>query len=370
VTLVLKDASSSHNTSVSVVSVSRVRYRRRVRRAWLSLLVIAAALVVRVSAGEPRAPLVLLLDDGPRAGLIDALKIHLPPGTRIAVGREPRAASTAARLGEAEQSLSSMGGALALGVDEESHAHGVREVVVYLVGRRHRPALVEVVRVRGGTDEELDRAVALKAREVLDTVIRPAGDPGADTPPSSDMRRETEEAAPLLDPGLAIELSAFGATSSATADPQLGGVAALGLALEGDDWRAEALGFVRIPSMLSTSALAGDVEVTEVAAGGIARGLWLQRPLVVGVFVAAGARVLSAAGTTALGTLGAADRVVPFVALGPELGVTVAAWLRVRAALGVELPLARQRFALNHEPVLDLGPARGMAEVGLLATAF
>jgi hypothetical protein len=48
----------------------------------------------------------------------------------------------------------------------------------------------------------------------------------------------------------------------------------------------------------------------------------------------------------------------------------LAPWLRLRAAVGAEIALSRQRFAVNGEPLLDLGPARGVAEVGLVATAF
>jgi hypothetical protein len=123
---------------------------------------------------------------------------------------------------------------------------------------------------------------------------------------------------------------------------------------------------------LSHASGAGSVEIHEIAFSGAARVLWTGRraPVALGGFAHFGARVLSAEGITPLGASGGADRVVPFVTAGPEVRLMLAPWLRLRAAVGAEIALSRQRFAVNGEPLLDLGPARGVAEVGLVATAF
>jgi hypothetical protein len=55
------------------------------------------------------------------------------------------------------------------------------------------------------------------------------------------------------------------------------------------------------------------------------------------------------------------------LAFGPDVRAMLAPWLGVRLAAGAEIALVRQRFALNSEPVLDLGPGRGFVETALTA---
>jgi hypothetical protein len=341
---------------------------------WLLVTLMAAAARAEGSGAEPAARILVLLDDAPREGLTDALRIHAPKGTRVVVGPRPRAPTAAGRIREAHEALSRREGAvLSMWLEEDRLDGEAREVIVYLVGRRRDTALVEVVRVRAGASEELDRAIAIKAREVLDAWTSDRGLPALLAQPAEAPARPTgpDASAPVA-LAIALELSAYGATAAATAGPQLGAQIALGPALEGEGWLAEVVGTARIPMPLSRASGAGSVEVHEIAFGGAARALWagLRAPVALGGFAHCGARVLSGHGTTPLGATGIADRIVPFLAAGPEVRLTLALWLRVRVAVGAEIALSRQRFAVNGEPVLDLGPARGLAEVGLLATAF
>jgi hypothetical protein len=341
-----------------------------------SLLAVAAALMVlgmALPTASAREALVLLLEcprrcvgEARRQGLLDSLAIHLPRDVALRLGPRPSAAATGARVRQAQRELGRARGLLALWVDEDRLEGNEREVVVYMVARRRGRALVEVVRVRAGADAELDRAIAVKAREVLEVV----------TAPPEDLAAAVAEPAPTspaeaLGVGLALDLAFFGATASgAGADPQLGGIAGAGFALRGQSWFAEALFRARLPSLLGDDIPEGRVEVREVALGGALRAGWRDAPLRLGALVALDARWLSAEGTTPRGASGAADRVVPAIAFGPELGVAPLDWLLARATVGVELAWRRQRFLVNDEPILDVGVARGMAEIGLSALFF
>jgi hypothetical protein len=338
---------------------------------WVLILTLAAP--ARARGQEPGTQVVLLLAEAPRGGLVDALRIHLPPGTRVIVGPPPRAPSVADRIREAQEGLSDhRGGALAMWLDEDRLDGAERQVVVYLVARRKGSALVEIVSVRAGAIEELDRAIAVKVREVLDA-LREAerGLPAALARPEPEAAAPARGASPSsIEPAMTLELDLLGATSTATADPQLGGQVAAGLALQGTGWLADLVATARIATPLSYETGAGSVEVNEVAFGGAARALWVFGAFSVGGFAHAGARVLDGKGTTPLGAVGSADRLVPFLSTGPEMRVMLVRRLSVRAAVGVDFSLVRQRFSVNGQPVLDVGPARGAAEVGLVATLF
>jgi hypothetical protein len=112
--------------------------------------------------------------------------------------------------------------------------------------------------------------------------------------------------------------------------------------------------------------------VGEVLVGGTGRAIGRARDgvLAIGGFAQGGARLLHASGTTARGAAGSAQRAAPMIALGPELRLIATPWLALRAAAGVDVTLATRRFALNGTSVVDVGGARGTAEVGATVTPF
>jgi hypothetical protein len=90
----------------------------------------------------------------------------------------------------------------------------------------------------------------------------------------------------------------------------------------------------------------------------------------VGVFVAAGARLVDVEGTTSRGQRGSLRRTVPALSLGPELRVGVVRWLDVRMAVGADMSLHRQRFTVNDDLLLDLRTVRAVADLGVVITPW
>jgi hypothetical protein len=333
--------------------------------------VLALIAIARASAAsENRATVVLLERRGATTSLREALRIQLPREVNLEVAALESGTSTAARIRKGHEMLASRNGLVALWIERDDEIAGEHEVMVYFVGRSGSRALVEVLRVRAGGREEIDRAVAVKAVEVVEAlqsmprpnVIAPFA--GA-SPPSSTP--ETPAVRSLHRLSLISELGGAVASSSASAEAQAGAYAGLGAALVGDVWRTEALVLARAPTSLSRSDAAGDLRATELDLFASIRGLWLGERIALGGFVGGGGRMVSVEGTTARGTPGRSDRVVPVLTFGPELRVLLAPWLNIRVAAGAELALRRQRFSLNAEPVLDLGPGRGVIEAALSA---
>ena len=155
-----------------------------------------------------------------------------------------------------------------------------------------------------------------------------------------------------------------------TGGAQLGGVLALGLALRQPSWLMELHGTLRAPTALAHESDAGAVSVCELGFGGGVRMAWTSERIAIGGFAELRARWLSAEGETRIGTVGDSADIIPALMLGPEVGVSLFGWLRVRAATGVDVALGRQRFALNNQPVLDVGMVRGAAQLGLVATIW
>ena len=79
-----------------------------------------------------------------------------------------------------------------------------------------------------------------------------------------------------------------------------------------------------------------------------------------------GARLLHATGVSSAGDHGEAHRTVPYLFAGPLAGFAVLSRLEVRATVGPEVDLLRQRFALSGVPVADLGHVRAHTGISLV----
>jgi hypothetical protein len=337
-------------------------------------LVCAAALVgvARDAAASDGPAIVVLLErPGVATSLREALRIQLPRRVVVDVAALDPDGSTAARIRHGRELLVRRGGLVALWIEQDEVIDGDHEVTVYFVGRRGDRALVEVLRVRAGGREEIERAAAVKAVEVVEA-LQSAREPNviapfaSAAPPSAAPQRARAEPSPYR-VALASEVGAAFAAPSASAQAQAAAHVALGGALAGEAWRFEALVLARVPTPLSRSDRAGALSATEIDLFATVRGLWRRHDFALGGFTSAGARLISVEGNTAQGTPGRSDRAVPMLAFGPDVRAMLAPWLGVRLAAGAEIALVRQRFALNSEPVLDLGPGRGFVETALTA---
>jgi hypothetical protein len=325
----------------------------------------------RSAVAAPERVAVLLLERSVSEGrLRDALRIQLPREVELETAPLAPTASVADRIRQGRDQLAHRRGLLALWIEQDTVVGSEREITVYFVGRRGDRALVEVVRVRAGAGEQLERAVALKALEVLEA-LRQRPDEGVIAPFAGSTVapvRETRTQPPGYRLSFVAELGGAGATPAGSAPGQLAGQVGAGASLRAPGWRIEALGNARVPAPFEVSEAAGELRATELDLWLSVRALWESERFALGGFGSVGGRMVSVEGSTAAGSRGSSDRIVPVLALGPEVRLVFVPWLALRGAAGPEIALRRQSFTLNREPVVDLGRGRGVLEIGVIAT--
>jgi hypothetical protein len=302
--------------------------------------------------------------------LRDALRIQLPRDVVLETVRHAPSALIAENIRQAREQLARREGLLALWIAQDIVVDSEREITVYFVGRRGNRALVEVVRVRAGADEQLERAVALKALEVLEALrsapeanlIVPFAGSAAPSPSAATSGETRGYRASMV-----AELGALLATPAGSVPPQVAVQVGGGAAVRTEGWRVEAVGGVRLPTPFERSEVAGTLRATEIDLYSSARALSESELFALGGFVSVGGRLVDVEGSTSAGSYGRSERMVPVLALGPEARVRLAPWLSVRGAAGLELSLRRQLFTLNGDTVIDLGRGRGVFELTLVA---
>src|SRR5688572_28491185 len=136
------------------------------------------------------ARVLLLESPSSTPGLRDALRIQLPHGTELDVEPFDLGGTIAARMRVARERLIQRDGRMALWVEEWSRTDAEREVVVYFVARSGDRALIEIVRVRGHADDELERLIALKGVVVLEALDQ--NEDGAVTAAMLDTERDAK----------------------------------------------------------------------------------------------------------------------------------------------------------------------------------
>lgn len=124
-------------------------------------------------------------------------------------------------------------------------------------------------------------------------------------------------------------------------------------------------GTVRFVAGVATVDERGEIRIGEQCGGVGLRVVGAGR-IRVGGAAELGARWLHARGSTSQGTMGTASAMVPTVSAGPELRLYLRPGVELRAAALAEVALWQQRFALNREPVLDLGRFRALGSLSLL----
>lgn len=118
---------------------------------------------------------------------------------------------------------------------------------------------------------------------------------------------------------------------------------------------------------LDAATTAGHVSAREWSPELAVRGLHRVDPSwLAGGYLGLALRVVHAQGTTTAGEQGDSTRVVPALGAGAEARLRVTGALWARCALGAELALKAQRFAVDRQPVLELGQLRGRAELSLV----
>lgn len=253
-------------------------------------------------------------------------------------------------------------------------------LLLHIAGRRDGAPFIDQMHFEAGDEPAMDRAFALKIRDVLDELViarLSLSLPDAGPPP----RRGVEQRAPRVlarqappDAAWVIELGGRGMDGqgngghgavvlSGSRQARLQPGTAERFAELYTELTLAPATTIRSPDGdMSTSAVEGMLGVRALtAAVRQAPERWLG-----GIHLGAGAGLVRAQGTTPQGASGTARRLVPMLAAGVEGRLGISPRLAVRAAIGAAMSLRRQRFALNDMPIVDLGRYRVQGQLSLL----
>ncbi len=358
------------------------------RRSVRSRLAVAVASVVLLGLHTPSASaevgVVVVGSEGQaaRAGLVEALRIQLLGTGRVDRGPILAEQALAAKLREATRVLEAGQASLVVWVEQASPAEGgPAEILLFVVGRRDARALVVVTPIPAGEAAEVDRALALKIRAVLDetlvegptarALVESDATPPARPAPSRPRPPEPPRlgADPSLSVAALVELGGVVWSGAGTVGPRPGAAAGGGLRVEHGLVAAEVVGTFRAATDFTLQGREGTLEGHELMVVGGPRVMVGDGGLGVGAHAAFGGRFLDVEGLSASGGAGAEHRVVPVLEVGPEVRADLAGWASIRLAGAVEVATLRQRFTINGEPIVDLGVVRGLLGLSLVVTA-
>ncbi len=341
----------------------------------LGPLLVAAALML------PAAPLprVLVLGQdhlAPRPTFVEALRIQATGLAAVDAGPTLGSTTVGDRLDEAAAMAGKERAILALWIEQAaSKDRSGLDFVVYAVGKDRGRALIEVARLRAEEGPDLDRALALKVGEFLDTLL-------AAHPTEVDVARTFAEKAiaPSTEPSslpqkpaeslivrFVGDVGAVVAIGTASTGVQSGLAVSAGARLGRRTWFAEACGGLRLLTDADVSNLSGRLVMHEKMMSGALRLVGLYDRFAFGGFVEGGGRLLDAEGTSPTGGRGAVSRTVPALAFGGEARVALSGSAAVRAGAGLEVDVKRQTFSIDGLPVSDLGRLR---PTGALSVVF
>ena len=332
----------------------------------LALLIFAAP----ITSISPYPVLVLQSDArAPRSGLLQALRIQQVRFLVVDASTPPLAQETP----PAFQLLDKHAALLAVWFERRE-----AELFLHIAGRRAGEPFVDQMRFDAGDEPAMDRAFALKIRDVLDELMiarLSLSLPDIGPPPAAArVRPRVARGRPRVErgPDWVLELGGRGMGGQGRG----GGRAAVVLsgARQTHLHRGAAVEvyteLALAPGTTITSA-GGDITTSTVAG---MLGLRVLAPALRppqgqidgGAYLGAGARLARASGTTPEGTTGSAQRMIPMLATGIEGRVRISPWLAVRVAMGGAMSLRRQRFAVNEVPVVDLGRYQAQGQLSLL----
>lgn len=320
---------------------------------------------VSPALGDP-LPRVLVLDSEAPVppGFVEALKIQAASVAEIVAGGKVEG-TLAQKVASVDAPLASQQASVGVWVDSSNDLH-----LVYIVTRRRNRALVEVVRLPGGSSPETDRALAIKVRDVLDTLFAGAGgEPEVETTlrperaqtPPEPARIPTQSWWWLLQGGFGGVTGGNGST-----DAQLGAALASGLRHGSPGAFFEGLAGIWLLSGTDDDLPTAAVRTRELELQLSSRALLASDALAFGLHFDAGLRVVAAHGTASDGRTGEATSLVPLLRLGPELRFRATKNVDLRGAAGFDLALRRQRYSVVGEEVTDLGSTRASFELGVV----
>jgi hypothetical protein len=248
--------------------------------------------------------------------------------------------------------------------------HDLRCVVL----QQGQAARATSVRLQGPWGPALERTIALKVRELLDDQARaPPATPSAQAapalpppalPPAAHAPEPGQAPAMVISP--LLETGVRGMTPSGNGGAQAALGVGAGAAMASAASRLELWLDVAWASPLEATNMAGQVTTHEWRPELSVHALRRVDPGWLGGYLGFALRVVGAHGTTAAGEGGDRTETVPALSAGGEGRLRLLGALWARCALGAELALKAQRFAVDHQTVLELGTLRGRAELSLV----
>lgn len=313
-----------------------------------------------LAVAQPKVLLLTPAGDSARPGFVQALQIQLARDASLETGVTLAEGKLAGRVRSATQLASQHHALLAVWVEASPATDTSHDLLLYVVGERDGRALVEVLRLQSAADPSADRSLALKVREVLDTLGR------ADhswSQPFAPALLPADSAAPV---GLLIHVGALAVPTRGTADLPWGLYASAGPELRLRQARFAVLAAVRwLPSYAANSGGAS-VALAELEPGldlGAAHELGR---LLLGVWVSPSLRSVFAEGRTPLGLRGFRTDVSAAVLGRFTAELRFTPWLSALFGLGAELLPGPRRYAVNGQRILDTGSMRAAGSFALV----
>ena len=344
------------------------------------VLVVGALLgVCRPAASQDRV-LVYEAQGNAQAGLIQALRIQLGTDVSVQAAGPLQGSDLPSRIEAATAATSDR--AVAVWVEGPLGKAGPRQIILYLVGTRRGRALIEVLSVEGALGPEVDRSLALKVQEVLDTLgetraklaaaLAPEATPqqaaksrpdsGVDKAPSATEQEPAQTAALVAD--LGVEVAPLQGSRAGIWGLGVG----LGLPLVPGELQVSVEGRMGLAPSVESKSGGAAVELQRLSP---ALGLHLAHGagLRAGLGLGAELQFWSATGRSPSGRSGEA-RTTLLSAYG-RIDLTLAVWstLSVRAWIGARLSPRRLGFSVNNRAVSELSRLRSRGGLSLVMQA-
>lgn len=324
------------------------------------------AVLLATPATEARDRLLVFnsAEESVSLSLIEALKIQLFDLVQIQPvdGLAPNPLSERTR--EATDRITAEGARFGLWVETTTLSASQSQQMLVLVDAKGE-GLISALPMGARQEPELDRALALKVREVIESS---APKPEA---PSEVIQAEPP---PELPPKNAQKTRLFfdlgGAAMVAPHPAQVALTLGAGASFDVGAIRLEPRLGAALMSDFDVEVDGARVSVAEWQLVGGMRAMYAAAGFDVGAAFDLGGRRLSATGVSSLGTSGETSRWVPWLGLAFEGRVRMTERAHVRLGLGGELMVKSQTFAINQVEVLDVGGWRLRADLGLVFHVF
>ena len=309
---------------------------------------------------EPTTPVrVVVLDPQVRPGLVAAVRIQLGAGASVDMGAALTAAGAATRVAHARAVLSRDGGGFAVWVELTE-----REALLYVVGSRDERALLEIVRIPADESSDLDRALALKLADIIDSTARFALDEEPPAMAAPSVREEPPSSTAGVQVRGEVEWRLAAPAGSAPVQTAVGGGVGLAAAFR-PLWLEGVAGVDGVFAARLADGDRGTVTTSEFVPWLAFRALADLGWLALGAGLRANLRVVFAEGVSPLGNIGDSTVFVPSVALAGIGVLRIVGGLSVRVRFGLEGAFVRQRFLVNSQSLGDLGGVRFFAALGI-----